>query len=457
MQVSPHTQLVVIREFVERTNRSNNRVHIVEVTVGASADGVGVNSIDTCKDLGRVETTVEGEHLATDLFAGRLSAVHDLVEEVGLDGVLGFVHQVLIDVVTQTSEGAGHLEAQVVEADRVASGLDTKETSVAILSVERNDGSGAVELGALTDERRGGVAHGLGVLVHAAEHSLDDHQWVGIRISITSGREGVSDVGLIQVIKADANIGSGELGRLQVRFNSVGRTDRDAAKHIGSKLDQLGVLEVTTASDDHTRGGVVGGQIFKDVFASDFLDVFDGTQDGATQSGSSVCRLMETIEDDFLQVGVDRLELGDDGVALSIDSGLGDLGVEHDVRQDVHGLGKIVLHASVIESSLFSGGVCVQVTAHLFDLELKSLAGALLCALEEEVLGKVGNTVVLSSLVTRTGIYPQTDGSGLTRALLGSNTKTVVEDSDLRLWVSQGSIDGSLRGRHEAALGEGTL
>ena len=55
----------------------------------------------------------------------------------------------------------------------------------------------------------------------------------------------------------------------------------------------------------------------------------------------------------------------------------------------------------------------IQVTTHVFNLELKLTLRAIICTFEGKVFKKMGNTVRLIRFCPATSIYPYSTGSGL--------------------------------------------
>jgi len=77
------------------------------------------------------------------------------------------------------------------------------------------------------------------------------------------------------------------------------------------------------------------------------------------------------------------------------------------------------------------------VAAHVLDLELELRLGALLGALEGQVLEEVCGTVGLVGLGARTGIDPDTDGAGLgVGRVLSRDLVGVRSAEDARMMVS---------------------
>jgi len=97
-----------------------------------------------------------------------------------------------------------------------------------------------------------------------------------------------------------------------------------------------------------------------------------------------------------------------------------------DITNDIDGLGDILLEALGVVDSLFPRCVSIEVGTNVLNLKLQSVLGTMASTLEGHVLEEVSGSVGGISLRPGTGIYPDTDRSGLSMGMrLCSNGKAV--------------------------------
>jgi len=97
-----------------------------------------------------------------------------------------------------------------------------------------------------------------------------------------------------------------------------------------------------------------------------------------------------------------------------------------DITDDVDGFGNILLEALGVVDSLFARSVGVEVSTNVLNLKLQSVLGTTTSALEGHVLEEVSGSVGWIGLRPGTGIYPDTNCSGLSMGMrLCSNGKAV--------------------------------
>ena len=119
------------------------------------------------------------------------------------------------------------------------------------------------------------------------------------------------------------------------------------------------------------------------------------------------------IENDLLQLFVNLLLLPQNNISFSFNGRCVKLGVLKNITDYVDGLGNIILEAFGIVDSLFSRCVSVEMSTHVFNLELQSVLGATTGTLEGHVLEEMSRSVGSISLRPGSSIYPDSDCSGL--------------------------------------------
>jgi hypothetical protein len=112
------------------------------------------------------------------------------------------------------------------------------------------------------------------------------------------------------------------------------------------KVNELLVRNATSADEDHAVSGVVVLDVVGELGAGNIADILSGSKNSTTQRLVLVCRRMEVVKDDFVQLLLDLLRLAKDDVALALDGGGLELRVLEDVRKDINSLGYISIERS---------------------------------------------------------------------------------------------------------------
>lgn len=112
------------------------------------------------------------------------------------------------------------------------------------------------------------------------------------------------------------------------------------------------------------------------------LNVLGGAKDCLAKGSTLVGSGVQVIEDHLLQVALNFLHLTQDHWALAGDLGLTQFWVLDDISQNLDSLGHILRQTLGVEDGLLPGGVGVQVSTQVLDLQLQIGLGALGSALE---------------------------------------------------------------------------
>ena len=127
---------VVVGEALDGPVGDDRRVLVIEVLVGDTPDGGGVDGVDPRADLKGREAAAVCEELAANVLAGRGGAVQ-LHEEGGLELVLGVGHLRVRHVHADADPVVLELVHEVAEAGLlVADNVEAKEASVRVAGVE---------------------------------------------------------------------------------------------------------------------------------------------------------------------------------------------------------------------------------------------------------------------------------------------------------------------------------
>ena len=104
-------------------------------------------------------------------------------------------------------------------------------------------------------------------------------------------------------------------------------------------------------------------------------------------------------------------------VPLPFDCRRVELGALEDIANDVDGLGDILLEALGVVDGLFPRCVSVEVGTNVLNLKFQGVLGTTTGTLEGHVLEEVSGSVGGISLCPGTGIYPDTNCSGLSMGM----------------------------------------
>ena len=86
--------------------------------------------------------------------------------------------------------------------------------------------------------------------------------------------------------------------------------------------------------------------------------------------------------------------------------------IQHQIAQDIHGDGKMLIKDLDVEADALLGCECIHVAANRVDLTGYVLGRAAGRSLEQHVLDKMRDAVALGFLMTRTSLYPDSNRRG---------------------------------------------
>ena len=150
----------------------------------------------------------------------------------------------------------------------------------------------------------------------------------------------------------------------------------------------------------------MGGLVVPQPGSAHFLQGGLAAQDGAGQRGALKDRRRQPLGAQILGVVLVHADLLQDDAPLGGNVGLVEPGGEEHVAQDIGGLGEVgIQHPGVKAGALF-GGKGVDLSAHRVHFPGQLLGGAVLGALEQHMLNKMGGAIGAASLVTGAGAHP---------------------------------------------------
>ena len=88
---------------------------------------------------------------------------------------------------------------------------------------------------------------------------------------------------------------------------------------------------------------------------------------------------------------------------------LGNRGMLHDVKEQVHGAAVVLDHKACVEQGVFLAGIGVQFAAYALKSAQHVERLPARCTLKNEMLGKVGETLVIAGLVARPRLEVNSD------------------------------------------------
>lgn len=187
------------------------------------------------------------------------------------------------------------------------------------------------------------VAHGL---VPVTDNSLGNESSEVVIVLPGDTLDGDGNVGSWDGIITDADFRADELRLALLELgNSSGGLGSwlrwETGEVLLSKLDKLSVGDATSTDKDHAVSSVVGLDVVNKVLPLDALDVLCRAKDGAAERLSLESGGVKVVEDNLLELLVNLLGLSEDNIALTLDSGLLELGVLEDIGENVDGRGHI--------------------------------------------------------------------------------------------------------------------
>mmetsp|Transcript_661 Transcript_661/g.896 ORF Transcript_661/g.896 Transcript_661/m.896 type:complete len:214 (+) Transcript_661:1128-1769(+) len=184
------------------------------------------------------------------------------------------------------------------------------------------------------------------------------------------------------------------------------------------------------------------------------LDIFFGSEDGATEARALECGGVEVVEDEFFLLLVDLGHFPEDDIALAFDGALVEFGLEEDIGEDLDGLADVLLEYLCEIDRLFTGGVGVEVSAHVLDFDLELLLGAFGGALEGHVFEEVCGSVVLGGFVAGSCVDPYAYGCGFGAGNgFGGDAEAVGCGGDVGGWGTEDIVGEGGRRRCLGAIG----
>ncbi len=146
----------------------------------------------------------------------------------------------------------------------------------------------------------------------------------------------------------------------------------------------------------------------QDLGAVKAADRLLGAQDRLAERVPLPEALREDLVDQVVRIVLVHLDFFEDHAALPLDFLLGEGGVQHQIRQDVERLGRVLVEHLHVEADGLLAGKRVQVAADAVDLARNVLRGPVRSALKDHVLDKMRDPVHFRRFVARARADPRT-------------------------------------------------
>ena len=197
----------------------------------------------------------------------------------------------------------------------------------------------------------------------------------------------------------------------------------------GHQVHELLVLQMTGGGNDHVAGRKTLLVEIQHRIALELLDRVFGPEDGLAQRMVFPEILGKDFVDQVVGIVLVHLDFFEDHAALAADVGGVEDRVQHQVAENVHGDGQMLVQHLDVEADAFLGGEGVHVAADGVDLARNFLGAAVLRALEDHVLDEVRDAVPLQIFVAGAGLDPDSDRGGANVLhLLGNKDQPVGQD-----------------------------
>lgn len=405
----------VVKQTLDLAHCADSNVLVPQLPLGKAHDVLGGDAVNGPLNLLWAQSPASGDDLASNVLRDSRGAVQGQQNR-SLQLGLRTLNLGIADLEGETRPLTESEVDKVVNAGEVVRyQVDTPKTGVGVGGAEGHEGVGELVLvheGAELAAKVRRVAHST---VPVANNSLSDKGSEVVVILPADTLDGDRNVSSRHRVVSYPDLRANEV-RLSLQTTHSGRWLRVGVllRHLGEvllgQLDELLVRDTTSADQHHAVSSVVGLDVVLKVVALDRLDVLLGAQDGAAERLVLEGGRVQVVEDNLLHLLVHLLLLTQDDVSLTLDSGWLELGVLQDVGEDVDGGGNVGVERLGVIDGVLTGGVGVEVTAHVLDLELELVLGTLLSTLEGQVLEEVGGAIGAVSLGARAGIYPDADG-----------------------------------------------
>ncbi len=153
------------------------------------------------------------------------------------------------------------------------------------------------------------------------------------------------------------------------------------------------MVEVAGGGEDHVFRGEAAAVVVEDGLLREAGDGLDGAEDGPAEGVILPEVLGEGLVDEVVGVVLVHLDLFEDDALFAFEVGLGELGVQDEVGEDVEGGRHVLVEHLDVEADGLLAGEGVEVAADGVDLAGDVLRGAGGGALEDHVLDEVGEAV----------------------------------------------------------------
>ena len=257
---------------------------------------------------------------------------------------------------------------------------------------------------------------------HAAAHGgRIDLGRVNLVVAVAGAFKGQREMDLLQILDL-APLAPFELRRLDHgpahRFQPA--KDPLCCSHDG------GMIDTTGSRKHHLVRPVMPGRKALEIRLAEGLHPFFRPKDRAPEGLIGIADFMQPVEDDVIR-RIQRLtDFLQDDMALGLDIGLAEHGVQHDVGDHVQGHHHIARQDAGIIGCHLAAGIGVDIAAHILDLFGDPQGRAPAGALEGHVFQKMRDAVLGGRFVPPARFDPKADAGGLqTGHCLGHDAKAV--------------------------------
>lgn len=271
--------------------------------------------------------------------------------------------------------------------------------------------------------------------------------------------DGYGNVGSRNGIITETHLSTDEFGHVRGVTRASARSDRggrglEAAEVLLSKSNKLLVLDSTGTNKNNAVRLVVLLDVVANLGLGNDLDVVSGAGNGAAKRLTLEGHGVEMVKDNVLVRLGSVIGMLEYGLTFTLNHSIVDSRVLENISQDLNGLGNVGLEGLGRDGRVFTRERGVQLSSNRLNRLLNLGLGAGRGALESEVLEKVGRSVVVFVLGTRSSVNPKTHSRSLGRGNgLSSDGQTIGQRCGLGLGVfSLKRGDGS----EATAEGEGT-
>ena len=194
-----------------------------------------------------------------------------------------------------------------------------------------------------------------------------------------------ANIGVHHLIITDEKKRRNENWALLVSLHS-GRPTRNSMEMLLSQVYQLLMIDISSSYNDHIFAKVVSLVEVNNHIAVNLVNVVNVTKDRLAHHVLTIDVIVDVLHEGFHLIIIGCFQFLPYGILFHLQVIGVIVGVAEHISQDLDRFGNVVLEGKDVIESVLSGGIGIELSAHIFDLFLKLSAGSALGALKMQML-----------------------------------------------------------------------